>query len=179
MGEYLGDGRRRQAYRPGSPTARAAGPTGRHRRSARPSGPLFEAALARWGPDDPFLDRALLHQAYGRMLHARGDRRPAVDHVRTARQQLASIGAQPFVSRVDADLAAALRGAEPSASRSTLDLTDRERDVALLVGRGMTNPEVAAQLYVSRKAVEYHLSNIYAKLGISSRRELRNAPLPD
>jgi DNA-binding CsgD family transcriptional regulator len=41
------------------------------------------------------------------------------------------------------------------------------------VARGMTNPEVAERLYVSRKAVEYHLSNIYAKMGVSSRRELR------
>ena len=61
--------------------------------------------------------------------------------------------------------------------RSTLDLTERERDVALLVARGMTNPEVAAQLYVSRKAVEYHLGNIYAKLGLQGRQDLRSLSL--
>ena len=68
------------------------------------------------------------------------------------------------------------RSSDP-VSRSTIDLTDRERDVALLVARGLSNPEVAAQLYVSRKAVEYHLGNIYAKLGIHSRRELRRLQL--
>ena len=54
-----------------------------------------------------------------------------------------------------------------------LDLTDREQNVVVLVARGMTNRETASQLYISEKAVEYHLGNIYGKLGISSRRELR------
>jgi ATP/maltotriose-dependent transcriptional regulator MalT len=140
---------------------------------------LFDAAIAKFGPDDPFLDRALLHHAYGRMLSAQGNRRDALDHLRAARQLLSSAGAEPFVARVDADLAGAgLHTRHRSTSRSTLDLTDRERDVALLVSRGLTNPEVAAQLYVSRKAVEYHLSNIYAKLGLRGRRDLRGMRLP-
>ena len=113
------------------------------------------------------------------MLSAQGDRRDAIDHLRSARDLLSSAGAEPFVSRVDADLAAAgLHGGPRSISRSTLELTDRERDVAVLVARGLTNPEVAARLYVSRKAVEYHLSNIYAKLGVRGRRDLREMPLP-
>ena len=45
--------------------------------------------------------------------------------------------------------------------------------MAVLVAKGFTNPEVAEELYVSRKAVEYHLGNIFGKLGITSRRELR------
>jgi DNA-binding NarL/FixJ family response regulator len=57
-------------------------------------------------------------------------------------------------------------------------VTGRERDVALLVARGVTNPEFAVELYVSRRAVEYHQSNIHAKLGITPRRELRTMRLP-
>ena len=45
--------------------------------------------------------------------------------------------------------------------------------MAVLAAKGFTNPEVAEELYVSRKAVEYHLGNIFGKLGITSRRELR------
>jgi DNA-binding NarL/FixJ family response regulator len=47
----------------------------------------------------------------------------------------------------------------------------------VLVAKGYSNPEVASELYVSRKAIEYHLRNIYGKLGITSRRELRGIEL--
>jgi DNA-binding CsgD family transcriptional regulator len=140
---------------------------------------LYDAAIARFGPDDPFLDRGLLHHEYGRMLSAQGNRRDGVHHLRTSRELFSSAEAEPFMGRVDTDLAVTgLRSGRLSARRSNLDLTDRERDIALLVARGLTNPEVAAQLYVSRKAVEYHLSNIYAKLGVLGRQDLRNMQLP-
>jgi DNA-binding CsgD family transcriptional regulator len=58
-------------------------------------------------------------------------------------------------------------------TRSPMELTDRERDVVALVVRGLTNREVAGELYVGEKTVEYHLGNVYAKLGVSSRSELR------
>jgi DNA-binding CsgD family transcriptional regulator len=53
-----------------------------------------------------------------------------------------------------------------------LELSERERQVAHLVASGLSNAETAARLYVSRKAVEFHLTNVYLKLGISSRRAL-------
>jgi DNA-binding NarL/FixJ family response regulator len=56
-----------------------------------------------------------------------------------------------------------------------LTLTERELSVAYVVAGGRTNQEAAAELYVSQKTVEYHLSHIYAKLGISSRRQLGQA----
>jgi DNA-binding CsgD family transcriptional regulator len=137
----------------------------------------FDAALARFGSDDPYLERALTHHAYGRLLRAKGERRPAVAELRTAHQLLSSVGADPFITRVDADLAAAGIHPADKSRRSTLELTDRERDVAVLVAQGLSNPEVAEQLYISRKAVEYHLRNTYGKLGISSRKELRTIQL--
>ena len=54
-----------------------------------------------------------------------------------------------------------------------LALTSRETEVAHLVGKGLSNPEVAAELFISRKAVEYHLGNIYAKCGLQGRQQLR------
>jgi DNA-binding CsgD family transcriptional regulator len=137
----------------------------------------FEGSLRLFDADDPWLDRALTHQAYGQLLRAKGDRRNAVTQLRTAHEMLSSAGARPFVAVVDADLAHAGIRAPSRESRSTLELTDRERDVAVLVAQGLSNPEVAEQLYISRKAVEYHLRNIYGKLGISRRRELRAAQL--
>jgi ATP/maltotriose-dependent transcriptional regulator MalT len=137
---------------------------------------MFSNALEHLGPNDPFLDRALVHQSYGRLLQAKGDQSGAIDQLQTARKMLASVGAAPFVAGVDRDLSAAgLIAATASPAKSALGLTDRERDVATLVAQGLSNPEVAAELYVSRKAVEYHLHNIYGKLGIASRRELRDS----
>ena len=52
-------------------------------------------------------------------------------------------------------------------------MTARERDVVTLIAAGSTNREAATSLYVSVKAVEYHLGNVYAKLHIGSRRELK------
>jgi DNA-binding NarL/FixJ family response regulator len=54
------------------------------------------------------------------------------------------------------------------------DFTEREQDVVAVVRKGMTNKEIAAEMYISEKAVEDHLRNVYGKLRISSRRELRS-----
>ena len=61
----------------------------------------------------------------------------------------------------------ALPGLDP------LVLTRREEDVRALVLRGYTNKEVASELFLTSRTVEYHLRNIYAKLGIAGRQELR------
>jgi len=58
-------------------------------------------------------------------------------------------------------------------NRSALDLTEREQDVVALAAKGLTNRETATKLYIIDKAVEYHMGNVFGKLGISSRRELR------
>jgi hypothetical protein len=81
----------------------ATTPTGE--RNDRHDLELFETAVATITPDDPYIDRAMLHHSYGQMLSARGDRRRAINHLRSARDLLAAVGAQPFAERVDADLA--------------------------------------------------------------------------
>ena len=58
-------------------------------------------------------------------------------------------------------------------NQPVLALTTRETAVAHLAGQGLYNPELAAELFISRKAVEYHLGNIYAKCGLQGRRQLR------
>ena len=132
----------------------------------------FSEAIAAMGPDEALLDRALLHHEYGRFLRARRRRQEAVVQLTLAHQLLGGVGAEPYRRRVAEDLEACGLRADSPSHQSPLGLTDREQDVAALVAKGLTNREVAAQLYVSSKAVEYHLRNIFGKLGISSRNDL-------
>ena len=136
----------------------------------------FVDAVARVAADDPILDRAELHHHFGRHLHALGELERALEQLQRAHDLLERVGAAPYRERVDRDLAAA--GA-PTTRRTgasaPLALTDREHDVVTLVAKGLTNREVAAELYVSTKTVEYHLGNIFGKLGVTSRRQLRDS----
>ncbi len=137
--------------------------------------PYFAAAIAALTADHAVLDRALLHHQYGRFLRARGQRRPAQDQLRVAHELLAQLGAEAYLGAVADDLTGWGGRDRGRAERSPLDLTPRELDVVVLVNKGFTNKEIGGQLYISAKAVEYHLGNIYGKLGIRSRRELRDA----
>ncbi len=137
----------------------------------------FRQALALAGPDFPLLERADLHHRYGRLLHACGNRQGAIAQLRLARQLLQPVGARPYLERIDADLTRCGISADRGSARPPLALTEREQDVVTLVARGLTNREVAAALYVSPKAVEYHLGNVFGKLGITSRRQLRHATI--
>jgi DNA-binding CsgD family transcriptional regulator len=117
---------------------------------------------------------ARLLLAQGRLLRRTGNRKDAVDCLRRARSLFAALRATPFTERADQELAACHLPRNPGAKRkSYLELTSRETEVAHLVGKGLSNPEIAAELFISRKAVEYHLGNIYAKYGIHSRKQLR------
>ncbi|MBO1330424.1 AAA family ATPase [Streptomyces sp. VRA16 Mangrove soil] len=123
------------------------------------------------------LFRAMLEHSYGKLLVATssGSRREAARWFKSAHDRFGALRAAPFLERCDADLAAiGLTASAPVRSRVPA-LTERELSVAHLVAGGRTNQEAAAELYISQKTVEYHLSNIYAKLGISSRRRLADA----
>jgi DNA-binding CsgD family transcriptional regulator len=114
---------------------------------------------------------ALLEHDHGRRLLTAGRVEEATRWLRAAKGRLHRLGAGPFERRVDEHLAMA--GVPDRGGDALAGLTDREWEVARLVGRNLTNREIGARLYVTTKTVEYHLGNVYAKLGIASRRELR------
>jgi DNA-binding CsgD family transcriptional regulator len=116
---------------------------------------------------------ARLLLAHGRLLRLTGHRKAAVERLRRANDLYTALRAAPFVARAEAELAACHLPAGPARKQPVLALTSRETEVAHLIGRGLSNPEVAAELFISRKAVEYHLGNIYAKCGLQGRQELR------
>ncbi|MGW0039973.1 LuxR C-terminal-related transcriptional regulator [Gordonia sp. NPDC003376] len=116
-------------------------------------------------------DLARVNFAYGQTLRRAGKRRAADAVMSTAREIYLSLGATTYVERCDREIkAGGLHTAR--ADRDIVDLTPQEDAVATLVAQGMSNREVAAQLYISPKTVQYHLTRIYAKLGVRSRAEL-------
>ena len=116
---------------------------------------------------------ARLLLAHGRLLRRTGSRKDAVGRLRRANDLYTALRAAPFITRTEEELAACHLPGSPAKKRSVLALTSRETEVAHLVGKGLSNPEVAAELFISRKAVEYHLGNIYAKCGLQGRQQLR------
>ncbi|MDQ3987328.1 MAG: LuxR C-terminal-related transcriptional regulator [Actinomycetota bacterium] len=70
------------------------------------------------------------------------------------------------------DLASRGRGPRKRPTTGWASLTPAELDVARLVARGLTNPQIGEKLFISKRTVQAHLSNVFAKLGISSRAEL-------
>ena len=116
---------------------------------------------------------ARLLLAHGRLLRRTGSRKDAVERLRRASDIYTALRAAPFIARTEEELAACRLPASPAAKHSVLALTSRETEVAHLIGKGLSNQEIAAELFISRKAVEYHLGNIYAKLGLQGRQELR------
>ncbi|GGR66816.1 LuxR family transcriptional regulator [Nocardioides luteus] len=116
-------------------------------------------------------DRARITFAYGQALRRAGRRREAEALLSSARDLWDALGAQTHVDAAQRELRAGGVRA-PRGERGPVDLTPQEETVAEMVASGLSNREVAAQLFVSPKTVQYHLTRIYAKLGVRSRTEL-------
>jgi DNA-binding CsgD family transcriptional regulator/tetratricopeptide (TPR) repeat protein len=113
-----------------------------------------------------------LELADGRRLRQAGRRPEAIARLRCARTRLASLGARPYLAACDAELTACGVQVTGQGVPETLGLTPSELAVARLVATGRSNREAAAELYVSVKAIEFHLGHVFTKLGIRSRRAL-------
>ena len=84
------------------------------------------------------------------------------------------LGAVPYAQIARAELRAAGVTAPTAGAVAGLDsLTAQERQIVSMAASGLTNPEIAAQLFISTHTVEWHLRKVFAKLGIKSRRQLR------
>ncbi len=101
-----------------------------------------------------------------------GRRPEAIARLRSARARLEQLGARPYLAACDQELVACGILVPARHAQGIVGLTATELSVARLVAAGRSNRETAAELYVSVKAIEFHLSNIFTKLGISSRRAL-------
>jgi DNA-binding CsgD family transcriptional regulator len=162
----------------GSPWARAATEHGRALLSdgAEAEG-HFAQALAAHAATDRRPDRARTELAYGAFLRRARRRVDARAHLRAALETFEDLGAQQWAERARQELRASGETARRRDASTLVDLTPQELQVALLVRQGLPNRDVAAQLYVSPRTVDFHLRNVFAKLGVSSRTELAASAL--
>jgi DNA-binding CsgD family transcriptional regulator len=131
----------------------------------------FERALEAAGRVALPFERAKVELAAGGFLRRVGRRRWAAELLTAALATFERLGARPYAERCRTELAGSGLQPAPRGGRGSL-LTSQELVVARLAAAGRTNREIAAELVVSLKTVEYHLRNVFQKLGITRRGQL-------
>lgn len=116
----------------------------------------------------PF-ERARTLLVHGQVLRRSKRKRVARSSLEEARAIFRRLGAEPWADRADEELKRVAVRRAPEALSAT------ELRIAQLAASGLTNPEIAAQVFVSRKTVEGNLARVYRKLGVSSRAQLGRA----
>src|SRR5262249_6948318 len=132
----------------------------------------FVEALRLHGESDRPFDRARTALLFGEFLRRERRRTDAREHLRAAAETFATLRATPWEERALGELRATGETARKRDPSTLAQLTAQEQQIARLVGEGNSNKEVAAQLFLSPRTVEYHLRKVFAKLGIASRTEL-------
>jgi DNA-binding NarL/FixJ family response regulator len=118
---------------------------------------------------------ARAHLLYGEWLR-RGKRRvEAREHLHAAHDMFTAIGMEAFAQRARGELLATGEKVRKRTIATRDELTAQERQIAELARDGVSNPEIAARLFLSRRTVEWHLRNVFSKLGIGSRQDLAQA----
>ncbi|WP_282108158.1 helix-turn-helix transcriptional regulator [Streptomyces liliiviolaceus] len=118
---------------------------------------------------------ARAHLVYGEWLRRENRRGDARHHLRTAHAMFGVFGAEAFTERAVRELRATGETVASRSGAAPTSLTAQEKQIAQLARDGLTNPEIGAQLFLSPHTVEWHLRKVYAKLGITSRRQLHTA----
>jgi DNA-binding CsgD family transcriptional regulator len=142
----------------------------------------YREAIDRLGRTRIRTELARAHLLYGEWLRRERRRAEARDQLRIAHQMLEAMGMAAFADRASRELAAAgetvrarstpLTQAQLRSGRARELLTAQEGQVAWLAREGLSNPEIGARLFISPRTVQHHLSNVFTKLGITSRSQL-------
>ena len=143
--------------------------------SGRAADSLYREAIERLERCRIGVHLARAHLVYGEWLRRENRRVDARKQLRVAYEMLSRIGADAFAERARSELLATGETVRKRNVESRDVLTPQEALVARLAAQGRTNPEIGAQLFISSRTAEYHLHKVFTKLGISSRRRLRDA----
>ena len=136
---------------------------------------LYREGLERLGRTRIRIAVARAHLLYGEWLRRENRRVDAREHLRVAHEMFGEVGNEPFAERARRELLATGETVRKRTLDTLDDLTPQESQIGRMAADGFTNPEIGAQLFLSPRTVEWHLRKVFAKLGISSRRELRSA----
>jgi DNA-binding CsgD family transcriptional regulator len=142
---------------------------------ARQAEDLYTEAVSRLGRTSIATDLARAHLVYGEWLRRERRRGDAREQLRTAHGMFAAMGAEAFAGRAARELRATGEHPRRRSPGAASPLTPQQAQIAQLASAGLPNREIAAQLFVSPRTVEYHLQNIFTKLDITSRAQLPRA----
>lgn len=137
----------------------------------------YRASIDHLEHTDVRAELARSHLLYGEWLRRAGRRRDARAQLRIAYDQFTVMGMVAFAQRTGRELAATGASTHKGAAGAPQELTAQELLIATLAQRGYSNAEIGVQLFLSARTIEWHLGKVFAKLGIASRRQLRQLRL--
>jgi DNA-binding CsgD family transcriptional regulator len=138
----------------------------------------YADAVDRLGTTRLRLELARSRLLYGEWLRREGRRVDAREQLRPAHDTFATVGAEAFADRARRELLATGEKVRKREVDTVNQLTAQEEHIARLARDGHTNPEIAAELFISARTVEWHLRKVFTKLGVTNRRGLKEA-LPE
>jgi DNA-binding CsgD family transcriptional regulator len=139
---------------------------------------LYRAAITYLGESRAQVDLARAYLLYGEWLRRENRRVDARTQLRRAHDMLSALGAAGFAERARRELLATGETVRRRTVGADKDLTPQELQIAVRAADGKTNSEIGAELFLSARTVEWHLRKVFAKLAITSRRQLQHA-LPE
>ena len=139
---------------------------------------LYLGAIRHLGHCRIVVHQARAHLLFGEWLRCQMRRQESRTELVSAFQTFSNVGAVGFAERAQRELLATGRSARMRAVGAQVELTCQEAQIARLAQNGYTNREIADHLFISPRTVEWHLGNVFAKLGVSSRRRLRSVLSP-
>ncbi|HEX6453757.1 MAG TPA: AAA family ATPase [Trebonia sp.] len=133
---------------------------------------LYRESISHLGQVRVRSELARAHLVYGEWLRRERRRGEARTQLRVAHEMLEEMGMAAFAERARRELEATGETTSKRGVRDRGELTPQEYQIAKLAREGLTNPEIGTRLFISARTVEYHLSKVFSKLGISSRGQL-------
>jgi DNA-binding CsgD family transcriptional regulator len=138
---------------------------------------LYQEAIERLGRTRIRVDLARAHLVYGEWLRRENRRVDARKQLRISLEMLKAMGIAGFAERAQRELLATGETVRKRNVETLDELTPQEVQITRLAGKGLTNSEIGTRLFISARTVEWHLRKVFLKLGVSSRREIRERTL--